>query len=491
MEEDYYSDQDEKVDSKVRIYFANKLKNILENAKDSVKDYLKTIVYLTQNQLNAVYKGKPIILNLRVNINKPNTNIFDFLTKDRSHIPSILYLFPDQITQIIFPHGSSTKTVRIMLTKKLLKDTLKETTKVNKKLDSLYEDLKNKNKIFNTLLEEHYNNFIQNLMKYSSKTPMLTSRKQNLAKVIKSLLEQTKVIDKYYQTLVNIDSSDLKHFLKKCIKGNTKGEFKLDLYSSNVKGKKIFPFILFLTSNQKKQLKLITDFLPTFEISLSNTQFHKTCFATIFLNRDIYHLIKYNTLPPPPKIKRITTPLAIEMKNLIDFDEPVSTPKPKPVIIPTSKPKPKPKPVIIPTSKPKPDLIPTSKPKPLNKLMEKNLLEFNKDPYKKFIPKQKVNNNLQTDVVKALIREINYPLTQDVLGLKLSKDLKEKINKLNTEAVIGLSWIIRALVESNKKKLNVYYYNNNFYPLNKKQIKEIVEYYFNSLALLLNPAQKY
>lgn len=211
------------------------------------------------------------------------------------------------------------------------------------------------------------------------------------------------------------------------------------------------------------------------ELTLSNTQFHKTCFATILLNRNIYHLSKFDTLPPPPKIKRISTPLAIEMKNLIDFDEPVSTPKPKSVIIPTSK----------------PDLIPTSKQKPLNKLMEKNLLEFNKDPYKKFIPKQKVNNNLQTDVVKALIREINYPLTQDVLGLKLSKDLKEKINKLNTEAVIGLSWIIRALVENNKKKLNVYYYNNNFYQLNKKQIKEIVEYYFNSLALLLNPTQKY
>ena len=350
-----------------------------------------------------------------------------------------------------------------MLTKKLLKDTLKETIKVNKKLDAFYEELKNKNKIFNTLLEERYDNFIQNLMKYSSKTPMLTSRKQNVAKVIKSLLEQTKVIDKYYQTLVNIDSTDLKDFFKKCIKGNTKGGFKIDLYSSNVKGKnKIFPFILFLTSKQKKQLKLITESFPVMELTLSNTQFHKTCFATILLNRDIYHLSKFDTLPPPPKIKRITTPLAIEMKNLIDFDEPVSTPKPKPV--------------IIPTSKPKPDLIPTSKPKPLNKLMEKNLLEFNKDPYKNFIPKQKVNNNLQTDVVKALIREINHPLTQDVLGLKLTKDLKEKINKLNTEAVIGLSWIIRALVESNKKKLNVYYYNNNFYQLNKKQIKEIVEF---------------
>ena len=169
------------------------------------------------------------------------------------------------------------------------------------------------------------------------------------------------------------------------------------------------------------------------ELTMSNTQFHKTCFATILLNRDIYHLSKYDTLPPPPKIKRITTPLAIEMKNLINFDEPVSTQKQN----------------LIPTSKPKP-VIPSSKPKPLNKLMEKNLLEFKKDPYKKFIPKQKVNN-LQTDVVKALIRENNYPLTQDVLGLKLTKDLKEKINKLNTEAVIGLSWIIRALVESNKK----------------------------------------
>lgn len=281
MEEDYYSDQDEQVDSKVRIYFANKLKNIIENAKDSVKDYMKTIVYLTQNQLNAVYKGKPITLYLRVNINKPNTNIFDFLTKDRSHIPSILYLFPDQITQIIFPHGSSTKTVRIMLTKKLLKDTLKETTKVNKKIDSLYEDLKNKNKIFNTLLEKH-DNFIQNLMKYSSKTPMLTSRKQNVAKVIKSLLEQTKVIDKYYQTLVNIDLTDLKAFLEKCIKGKTKGVFKIDIYNSNINTEnKSFPFVLFLTSKQKKQLKLISEFVPMMELTLSNTQFHKTCFATI------------------------------------------------------------------------------------------------------------------------------------------------------------------------------------------------------------------
>ena len=90
MEEDYYLDEDEKVDSKVRIYLGNKIKNILQNAKKSVKGY-------NQAKLNELYKGKPLTLNLRVNINKPKTNIFDFLTKDRSHLPSIIYLSNDQM----------------------------------------------------------------------------------------------------------------------------------------------------------------------------------------------------------------------------------------------------------------------------------------------------------------------------------------------------------------------------------------------------------
>ena len=204
---------------------------------------------------------------------------------------------------------------------------------------------------------------------------------------------------------------------------------------------------------------------------MSNKQFHETCFATILLNRDIYHLSKYDYLPPEPKIKRITPLLAIEMKNLIDFDNPATTSKPD--LIPTSsKPKPKPKPV-----------------NKLNEIMEKNLLDFTKEPYKQFTPNQS-DKKIQTEVRNTLISEIKYPLTKDVIGLKLTKELKEKISKLTTEAAIGLTWIIRALVESNKKKLNVYYVNNNYYRLSKKQIKEIVEYYFTSLSLLLNPAQK-
>ena len=47
MEENYYSDDDEKVEAKVNIYYTNKIKNILKSAKFLVKDYIQAIVYLT------------------------------------------------------------------------------------------------------------------------------------------------------------------------------------------------------------------------------------------------------------------------------------------------------------------------------------------------------------------------------------------------------------------------------------------------------------
>ena len=122
--------------------------------------------------------------------------------------------------------------------------------------------------------------------------------------------------------------------------------------------------------------------------------------------------------------------------------------------------------------------------------MTKNLTDFTKDPYKSYTKNQSLKK-IKTEVLNALVNEINYPLTKDVLGIKLTKDLKEKISKLNSEAATGLTWIIRALVLSNTKKLPVYYENNNYFQLYKKEIKEIIEYYFTTLPILLNPAQKY
>ena len=283
-----------------------------------------------------------------------------------------------------------------------------------------------------------------------------------------------------YQTLVKLNAKQIHDKLKKCTQGNTKGDFIINF---KLKSRlKKFSFILFLTSTQKLFCEAWKDNKNEIELVMSNTQFHKTCYATILLNRDIYCYSKYEVLPPPPKIKRIDTPLAIEMKNLINFDENTN---------PTTS---KTKPDLIPTSKAKPDLIPTRKTKPdpvskIDELMKKNLLYFTKDPYKNYIQKQSFKK-IKTEVLNALLNEINYPLTKDILGLRLTKNLKEKISKLTLEAAIGLTWIIRSLVLSNKGKLPVYYENNNYYQLSKNQIKEIIEYYFTTLAILLNPAQK-
>ena len=107
--------------------------------------------------------------------------------------------------------------------------------------------------------------------------------------------------------------------------------------------------------------------------------------------------------------------------------------------------------------------------------MEKNLTDFTKSPYERYTKKQSLKK-IKNGVVNNLINEINYPITKDILGLKLTKDLKEKISKLTTESIIGLTWIIRALVLTNKGKLPVYNYNNSFFQLSKAQIKEIIEY---------------
>ena len=79
-------------------------------------------------------------------------------------------------------------------------------------------------------------------------------------------------------------------------------------------------------------------------------------------------------------------------------------------------------------TKSKPDLIPKSKPKTIDD-------NISKDPYNQFNPK----------AVKAILNEINNPLTKDILGIKISN---KKINNLTTEKVIVLTWIIRALIKN-------------------------------------------
>ena len=325
------------------------------------------------------------------------------------------------------------------------------------------------------LEKEEYDDFINDLYIFISnyKNPMLESRKQKYRKFLKKLLKERSKIGNYTLHRIYITDNDLLKILKRCVEGGNKDKKKITIknptrQSDDKKPKS--PFFVYLSDRQIRQLKNIYFDGKTYYLDLSYTQFHKTCFATILLNRDIFYYVLNGKLPDTPKIKQNLPLLAIEMRNLIDFDE-------EPIIPDWD---PKSKPVTVPISK--------SKTKTIDDIMKKNLLDFSKDPYKQFTPSNP--NKIKEEVVKALVNEINHPITKDVLGIRLTKDLKGKISKLTTEAVIGLNWIIRALVLSNKEKLNIYYIDNNYYHLSKKEIEKIIKYYFTSLSLLLNPAQK-
>ena len=237
-------------------------------------------------------------------------------------------------------------------------------------------------------------------------------------------------------------------------------------------------FFLYLTQTQISGLKNRKITNKTHYLDLSYTQFHKTCFAVVLLNRDIYYYASNGKFPDTPKVKQKLPLLAIEMKNLIDLDgEPIPPVKKKNRTDSTSQK----------TKQNKTDST-SKKTKQNRSVIGKKFTDFSKDLYKNFTPNQ--NKIIRNEVINALINEISNPLTKDILNINLSRDLKQKISKLTSEAAIGLTWIIRALVLTNRGKLPVYNYNNSYYHLSKKQIKEIVEYYFTSLSLLLNPAQK-
>ena len=70
-------------------------------------------------------------------------------------------------------------------------------------------------KVKKVKIDEKYNQFISDLMKYSSKTPMLGNRKQKVGKVIKSLLEERQKVGKYTQHFVKLDGNQIHELLKK------------------------------------------------------------------------------------------------------------------------------------------------------------------------------------------------------------------------------------------------------------------------------------
>lgn len=114
MEEDYFSDDlDEfysddsdgsgeyyssglRKNPKSFDFYEDKIYKIMKSTPAFIEIYESVFVSLDQKQLNELYKGKPITLNVKAKIKVPRNNVLNFITEDRSNMPSIIFISPSQ-----------------------------------------------------------------------------------------------------------------------------------------------------------------------------------------------------------------------------------------------------------------------------------------------------------------------------------------------------------------------------------------------------------
>ena len=130
-------------------------------------------------------------------------------------------------------------------------------------------------------------------------------------------------------------------------------------------------------------------------------------------------------------------------------------------------------------------IIPNNPPLTQDLLMDKKLFQKGKKykvlQNKDLIP---ITTNPTTNGVNILKNILTNSETKRLLGISLTSDLKEKIENLGSEASFGLASILSALLTANRGKMSVY-------SISRNQLKEIIEGFFTTLSVLLNPAQKY
>ena len=204
---------------------------------------------------------------------------------------------------------------------------------------------------------------------------------------------------------------------------------------------------------------------------MSKNQFTKTCYEVAKINRDIYYYLENRKLPPKPKKKepkkKEILAITYEVGDLIDFSDDEEKD-------------------LIDLRTEIPNLIKTPKrPAAQELLMDEEL--FPKGKKYKILQDEDLiptSTSPSTNGVNILRNILNYPATKNILGLSLTPDLKEKINKLDSEASFGVANIISSLIANNRGKMSVY-------SVSRKQLKEIIEGLITTLSVLLNPAQKF
>lgn len=214
-------------------------------------------------------------------------------------------------------------------------------------------------------------------------------------------------IKNYFKTLVYLNQEDLS-LLENVINYTP----DVSAYTITVMFKKYKtnkPFILYLT---KKQIK---------DINFAKAKNYGLTFLTLSRNQILNTFNEYQNISK--KIESVLAKIFVDKKDfkikrerkkdkekdLIDFSD---------------------------------DLIPQPQPKKYKVLRNEDLIPT------------KITGSPDGAIVLRNI--LNYPATKNILGLSLTPDLKEKVNKLDSEASFGVANIISSLITNNRGKMTVY-----------------------------------
>jgi len=131
------------------------------------------------------------------------------------------------------------------------------------------------------------------------------------------------------------------------------------------------------------------------------------------------------------------------------------------------------------------DLIPTAE----YDLKEEDLIDFGKENEEVKIKynlkkKEKLNseNEQNIDGNDFLYKLFKKNASKSILGLTLTKELKEEIEDLDSEASIGFANILGSIIAANSNKLACFIKD-------KKKIGKIVKSMFNIIGILLTPQE--
>lgn len=135
--QDYFRKTEKRRKKNPNTFFAftsdfDKLNKILTNAKDKIKNYFKTLVYLTPKDFKIIDN----INFLRLDVG--TYTIAALFKKRKTNKPTILYLTKKQIKDIKDAKDKNYNSVYLTLSTNQIQETFNETQKINKKLKSLY-----------------------------------------------------------------------------------------------------------------------------------------------------------------------------------------------------------------------------------------------------------------------------------------------------------------------------------------------------------------